>query len=303
MRIQEPAKEVQKERKAKMRCLSNIHYRLAFLTMIVFVSGCQPRPSTILAKPTEITITRLGATAQVAAEVLDKKGQLLREEVLVWTSSDPTIAEVNDKGMITAKAKGITTIEVLSDNVTTQILVNVKPIGSVRVVPDSVTLFRRGAPQQFAAKVLDHEGKPVDDVTVIWSSTNPKVAVMSESGMVSAVDSGKAEAIARVLDRAASANVSVQFISLPDRLRKVVTNCIECAKGSICKVVVRDDSYFYLLNIQEGVLELVEPIENKGQKVGEINDEIRRNYMEVCRGVYVYGGKFKTGMAIWSFEE
>jgi uncharacterized protein YjdB len=168
-------------------------------------------------------------------------------------------------------------------------------------MPDSVTLFRIGATRPMKVEVLDEAGKPAEDAPVAWSSANPSVASTTDSGVISAVGAGDTKVTARVLDTEVSARVIVRPVDLPDKLVKMIRKCLTCKTGSLCKVAVKDESFFYLLEIDGNDLKIVDLVENKGQSVWNINDELSKRGMEICRGVWVYGGKFGAGMSNWTF--
>jgi hypothetical protein len=263
-----------------------------FLGTVILVFGCSTKPADIQVIPKQVAFTRLGATALVKAEVFDKKGRLLKDCNLLWISSNSSVAEVDSEGVILAKGKGVAIISVSCGSISDEILVNVQPIGSIRVVPESMTLFQVGHTQKLEAQVLDEEGSPVEGISIVWSSANPVVAIVSDSGLITSVSRGETEVIAEVLDRQASTHITVLQVDLPDELVEMIRKCLTCKGGSVCKVAVRDESFFYILEIVDDSVKLVDLVENKGQSVWEINDELGKRGWEVCQGVWVYGGKF-----------
>lgn len=61
---------------------------------------------------------------------------------------------------------------------------------SVTIVPSTLLLDALGATQQLTAVVKNREGREITGATVTWSSENPQVVTVSETGLVTAVGSG-----------------------------------------------------------------------------------------------------------------
>lgn len=92
-------------------------------------------------------------------------------------------------------------------------------------------------------------------------------------------------------------------VKIPNELLQNIKNCLTCDKGSICQVAVRDNKFFYLINIKDGTFSLIKAIENKGQKFEEIDKNISKYGMEACNEVWVYKGKFTSGFSHWDFDK
>jgi hypothetical protein len=63
------------------------------------------------------------------------------------------------------------------------------PVASVTVTPLSSTVYA-GSITQLLAQTLDNAGTPLSGRTVTWSSSNPGIAIVSDSGLVRGVASG-----------------------------------------------------------------------------------------------------------------
>lgn len=70
---------------------------------------------------------------------------------------------------------------------------SVRSADRLEVNPTSVTLTEIGESAQLAATVFDTNGEVIAGVTVIWSSNDPSVATVSDSGLVRAAGEGSAE--------------------------------------------------------------------------------------------------------------
>ena len=70
------------------------------------------RPATFGGDPH--TLTELGATVQLDAQVLVQRGDLLADRVVSWSSSDTAVATVDGSGLVTARGYGTATITALA---------------------------------------------------------------------------------------------------------------------------------------------------------------------------------------------
>lgn len=137
------------------------------------------------------TNLNVGQTYQLNATVNVVGGA---SQIVDWTSSDTAVATVDSMGFVTALAGGTTTITARSQFDSTQYDTSIVTVNqsaaiiSIEVAPTSTTL-NVGNTQQFTATVVA-VGGAVTSVT--WSSSNPAVATVSISGVVTAHSVGTA---------------------------------------------------------------------------------------------------------------
>lgn len=117
-------------------------------------------------------------------------------KAVIWSSSDPHVAEVNGSGVVTAKNPGdavitATTVEgqkTASAKVTVKKAVEEVPVKGVKLDRDSLKLLV-GETQKLKATVQPNDAT---NQAVIWSSSHPKVASVDEDGVVTAHKAGEA---------------------------------------------------------------------------------------------------------------
>jgi len=68
--------------------------------------------------PTDTTLGHIGETVQLAAVARDANGQPITAATFAWTTSDATIATVDDTGLVTALLAGVVTINATSGSAT-----------------------------------------------------------------------------------------------------------------------------------------------------------------------------------------
>ncbi|MDE6759331.1 MAG: glycoside hydrolase family 9 protein [Lachnospiraceae bacterium] len=134
------------------------------------------------------------------------------EEELTFTSKNVKIAKVDENGIITAgKKAGKTTITVTSENglkKTFTVQVMKKPIKRVKIkVSKKVVKVKK----KLKLKAVLTPNKKQASNVVYWKSSNPKVAVVSASGVVKGVKKGKAKITAVATDGSGKkATVTIQ---------------------------------------------------------------------------------------------
>ena len=108
--------------------------------------------------------------------------------VYQWVSSDPTVAEVSGKGIVTANGSGRVVISALtSSGQTLRCTVRVtSEIGKVSLSRNAMLLSAVGGSQKLTAQAA---GQPEAKLT--WVSSNPAVATVSADGTVTAVADGE----------------------------------------------------------------------------------------------------------------
>ena len=134
----------------------------------------------------------VGQAAQLTAAYFDRKGRPLTGRTVSWSSSNTGVATVSSTGSLTGIATGAATITATVDTVsgTLGITVIKAAVASVGVTFASSTLHA-GQTTQATATAFDAAGNPLAGRTVSnWSSSNPSVASVSATGVVSAISVG-----------------------------------------------------------------------------------------------------------------
>ena len=176
------------------------------LAGMIWASGCgdatteptppppdPPRPTTVTVTPGTAQLTALGATVQLAAQVLDQNGQAMSGTPVSWTSSDASVATVDASGLTTAAGNGTATITATAGNVSGMATVTVaQEVGAVAVTPNADTLSAFGDTVRLSAEAVDANGHAVAGTEFAWASSDTLVATVDASGLVTAVDVGEA---------------------------------------------------------------------------------------------------------------
>src|SRR5204862_355488 len=165
--------------------------------------------------PATATI-RVGQTLQLAATPKDSAGGTLTGRMVTWTSSNTSVATVSGSGLVAGVTAGSATITATSEGKSstaalTVTTVPVASVASVAVAPATASLTV-GQTVQLTATPKDSAGGTLTGRTVMWSSSNPSVATVSGSGLVTSVVVGTATITATSEGKAGSATVTVTLV-------------------------------------------------------------------------------------------
>ena len=158
---------------------------------------------------------------------------------LTWQSSSPSIATISEDGTITAIKQGTTIITCTAHNgVSAQCEVTVNPVFvSGITLNETESELTVGEKLQLEATIAPDNAT---DKSVTWSSTNEAVAVVSESGLVTAVGSGTCQIKATAND--GSGKSASCLITVEKNNKLTVTNMTQCSGGrGVLNVLLTDE--------------------------------------------------------------
>ena len=115
--------------------------------------------------------------------------------VYQWMSSNPEVATVSDKGLVTAQAAGTTTITAMVSNgqaLRCSVTVT-SDIGKVTLNKSDLLLRTVGTQERLTATVAVEGG---GSVPITWVSSNPGVVTVDADGVVTAIADGEAKVTA-----------------------------------------------------------------------------------------------------------
>ncbi|MFC1575920.1 Ig-like domain-containing protein, partial [Gemmatimonadota bacterium] len=147
-------------------------------------------------------------TLQLTAAPKDASGNTL-DRTVTWSSSDEAVATVDGTGLVSGVVEGTATVTATSEGVTGTASVTVTdPVSSVDVVPASATLTV-GETTQLTATPRGVGGNALEGREIVWTSSDPAVAGVSGSGLVSGDGVGVATVTATSEGVPGSASITV----------------------------------------------------------------------------------------------
>ena len=147
-----------------------------------------------------------GETATLTAKVEPANST----DPVTWSSSDPSVATVDDTGKVTAVKAGVAEITAKAGDMsaTCAVTVKAKVIAVTSVSLDKTTLdLTEGDTETLTATVSPDNAT---DKTVSWSSSDASVATVDQAGKVAAVKAGTATITAKAGDKSATCAVTVK---------------------------------------------------------------------------------------------
>jgi outer membrane protein OmpA-like peptidoglycan-associated protein len=164
----------------------------------------------IAVNPGSATLASLRQTQQFAAMATDQKGRPMAGKMFTWRSSNASVATVSSTGVVTAVGDGSATISAMSEGVTGTANVMVsRTAATVAVAPTTASFNALGATQQLSASARDAGNSAITGASFTWSSSNPSVASVSASGLVTAVGNGTATITANSSGKTSTTTVTV----------------------------------------------------------------------------------------------
>ncbi len=199
----------------------------------------------VTVEPASATIMA-GATTQLSATVRDAQGTALSGYSPIWSSSNSQVATVSSSGVVTGVAAGgPVTISATCEGKSGSAQVTVTAhVATVSVTPATKELAP-GSTVQLDAITRDDQGHVLTGRTITWQSSAEAVAVVSESGLVTAVAPGapvtitatsegkSGTALVTVLGPVALVTVSPDSLRIPVGAEVQLTVALHDAQGNV----------------------------------------------------------------------
>ena len=177
----------------------NRNESFALRTQVVFTTSV----SSVSLAPAEATLA-VGETKTLVATVLPENAT---DKTVTWTSSDATVATVDESGKVTALKVGSATITAKAGEKTATCAITVIPVGVTGVTLDKEELsLKPGESSALTAAVLPENAA---DKSVTWSSSDTGVATVDANGKVTAKSVGTATVTVTTTDGGKKATCAV----------------------------------------------------------------------------------------------
>lgn len=156
------------------------------------------------------TSTQVGDSVQLTATPKDATGAPISGRYIAWLSNNTLVARVSPTGLVTGVAEGTVTITASVDAITgtATVVVTPIPVATVEVVPPSPTVAVNST-VQLTATTRDANGNALGGRAVTWSTSDPNVATVDQTGLVTGVGLGSATITATSEGKSGTSTVTV----------------------------------------------------------------------------------------------
>jgi len=161
------------------------------------------------------TLTSLGESIQLTAEVRDEDGAAMQGRTVTWAVSDTGVVILSSSGTALAMANGTTTVTATVDGVMgTATLVVWQEVTEITMVAGADTIYALGEELPITVTARDSGGRIVVDPEVLWTSSDSSVMSLSPSGTAVSAGNGIAEITAASGTVSVSDTVVVQQVAV-----------------------------------------------------------------------------------------
>ena len=153
--------------------------------------------ASVFVQPSSLVLGR-GVSAQLTATTYDVNGDAVTGRNVSWSSSNSNVATVNAEGAVTAVSAGTAEISVNAEGRKALVPISVTetggsntsvPVASVTVTLNAPTLLASQSTQANAT-LKDANGAVLTGRSVVWTSSDPTVASVDGTGLVTTMKAG-----------------------------------------------------------------------------------------------------------------
>lgn len=173
-------------------------------------AACSNKPASIDISPKKVKIYGLERAQRLSARVLDKKGQPLEHSNPSWSASNDVVV-VEEGGRVVAKKAGKSRVKAAFGNVSAEVPVEVVDVAAIEITPPTLPLTGPAGTAVPLTYAVKDSKQAVTDLKPVWTSSNPKVATVSEDGVVTSVAGGSTTVVGKVGDLQGGCDVVVSI--------------------------------------------------------------------------------------------
>jgi len=176
----------------------------------------------VVVNPGLDTLTAIDDSSRFVAQALDS-AQIGIPDLpsVTWTTADPTIATVDQTGLVRARANGLVLITAASAGQSGSAVVLVRQeVAKANIVEDSLSLTAEGASGRLTAVGVDKNGYPVPatGTRFSWGSRLGLVASVDTGGLVTAHGDGRTRVTAQPINGGLADTAIIIVSGAPQRL-------------------------------------------------------------------------------------
>ena len=215
--------------------------RTGVLALVTWaVGGCLdlkviPDACSVTVAPAAVTLP-INGSSTLAGTAFDCNGNSILNKRISFSSSNPAVATVSPVGVVIGVAVGGATISASANgkSASTEVTVIPEAAATVTVTP-STLLLRKTNTRQLTAVARNAQNNEVKGRTFRWTTNNPAVATVDQTGLVTAIGAGTANIVAETNQVVGGSVITVTEIPLgsctlaPTSSRLTVTQSVQPA--------------------------------------------------------------------------
>jgi len=178
------------------------------LGAVLCAAACSSKPASIDISPKKVRIYGLERSQRLSAKVLDKKGQPVEHSTPSWSASNDVV-EAQEGGRIVAKKAGKSRVKASFGELTAEVPVEVIDVATIEIAPPTLSLTGPAGTAVPLTYVVKDSKQVKVDLQPAWTSSNPKVATVSEDGTVTSVAAGTTTVVGKIGDLQGGCDVVV----------------------------------------------------------------------------------------------
>ena len=174
-----------------------------------------------------------GSSAMLSATMRSANGDPRTDTPIHWTSKSPAIAQVNEFGVVIAKAPGNATVVAAAGPVSGEVVLRVVAdnIQTLAVEPES-TGAKTGDVVHFSATAQGPKSNSLKDVFISWTVAGPNATIYPDGAFVAALP-GTYKVMASVGSQNAAASITVAPRNVERELDVVAHIPLKAPDGSV----------------------------------------------------------------------
>lgn len=153
---------------------------LPLVALVSLAAGCE-RVDYIEILPEQLVLRQKNNEIWLQAKAMSHTGVHYSRTHVGWSTKDPSIAVVDEKGRLTGVKSGRTEVVAVANKVVATAPVEVLFAEKITVEPASLTLVEGGPSQELSVKVLDYQGRELKDRTPTFRSGDKEVVSMGQN--------------------------------------------------------------------------------------------------------------------------
>ncbi|MFZ5469228.1 MAG: Ig-like domain-containing protein [Myxococcota bacterium] len=156
--------------------------RALFLASLTLATGCS-QVDYIDIKPKTLVLRQRNNEIWLQGHAMSHTGVHYSRATVTWSTKDPSIAVVDEKGRLTPVKSGLTEVVAKHGDVQAAAPVEVLFAEKMTVEPTQVSLVEGGPSVELHVKVYDYKGRELTDRTATFRSLNKEIISMGQNAV------------------------------------------------------------------------------------------------------------------------